>query len=345
MSGGLIQKLKSYYQQDRSFFLFSLVSLFVLFSTVGLLFWTFFHQPKVEDSYTIGYLQWNEDPLLKQNLEAFRNSFLEIDEGLSEVVFLETYDLHGDIANVEAALEHFNENDADLLFVQTDQLAVKVNSLKHFAPVIFSLVSYPKELGLVNNYQQSLNNFAGTRYWISPSEELDIIHRIDDEIQTITFLSESGSVASKAKRDEFIEANRIFQYTINLVEVSPEQNLTGLLESLSEESDLIYLGCDELFSLQNENTFFEISKKTGTPVMSCDSQLVKDRSLLSVAPDPNALGEIAGQLAYAALMGEAVETMPTLPSQVTFVSVNIDQFLALGYELTEEINLLIDQKY
>ena len=82
-------------------------------------------------------------------------------------------------------IQRFIDEKVDLIFTQTTSGTLIAKEMTQDIPIVFSVVTYPVEAGIIDDLSNSKNNLVGTRNYISIQTQFDFFTEIgsDKEIR------------------------------------------------------------------------------------------------------------------------------------------------------------------
>ena len=164
--------------------------------------------PETENGMvTIGIAGWNSDLTYGGNVEGFK-------DGLEENGYVEGKNVRFIIENAEGDLdvqreiiESFVEAEVDLIYSLTTPGTLAAKKVTSKIPIVFSIVTYPVESGVIEALESSGNNLVGTRNYISVQRQYSQFEKLYPLTKTLAFVhrkDEPNSVNQFNDMTEFL---------------------------------------------------------------------------------------------------------------------------------------------
>ena len=291
------------------------------------------------ETVTIGILPWVSDgnSVFESNIAGFKSALKNA--GFEEGVNIE-YIQRSANANPEtqrAIIESLIEEDVDLLYSLTTTGTLIAQDRVEHRPIVFSIVTYPVEAGLIHSLGQSKNNLVGTRNWFPLNLQLNAFLQVVPDPRVIGFLHRTGEVNSGIQLAEMRKAAS--QRGIEIVSISGAtlEELTKGLDNKITSVDALYSACDTLIQSHAEETIIARALKAQIPSFSCNSSGPEKGDLLGVVADYKGIGRLAGEKASLIIEGVPPTALETGNVSVPDIVINRDTARALGIVLPQEV--------
>ena len=141
-----------------------------------------------EKVLTIGIAGWNSDPTYGGNIEGFKDGLAEMGyvEGKNVRFILETPE--SDLETQREIIESFVEEEVDLIYSLTTPGTLVAKDVTSNIPIVFSIVTYPVESGVIEALESSGNNLVGTRNYISIQRQYYQFEKLYPSTKTLAFV-------------------------------------------------------------------------------------------------------------------------------------------------------------
>lgn len=285
-----------------------------------------------KESFVIGISPWLE-PQYDNNVQGFKDALAE--HGLIDgknVRFIEQ-NPQGDAQEQQKIIRSFIDRKVDLIYVLTAPGAVIAKSLTKDIPIVFSLVQFPVESGLVSSLEDSGNNLTGTRHYVPASKQFFAFERVVPHVESVAFVHEKGDIDSAQQLKEF--QGLLSQRGIKIVDM-PSGNLDDLKEKLNkqkDEFDSLYLACDPFVSSGADKVVIEFSKENQKPNFACSLDATLNGALVGNVVNFYNVGKMSGEKAALILMGAQPRWIRTQAPEESFVVINKKSAGELGITL------------
>lgn len=249
---------------------------------------------------------------------------------------------HADEEQQRAIARKFNQADVDLVYSLTTPGTQILKELIPNRPIVFSVVTYPVEVGLINALNSSGNNLVGTRNWVPVRDQLTIFRQLVPQAQTIGFVhrtNESNSTIQLHYMEQAASSSRMDIVDINGNNI---QELQQALNNAREHIDAVYSSCDTLVQGEAEDMIIAFSREQQLPSFSCNITGPFKGDLVGSVADFYQIGKLAGEQAALILSGASPEALQT--STVPRASIYVNQTRAQELGITIPQSLLLEAR-
>lgn len=316
----------------------SIVLLIVILVTLaaGAFYW-WSPDPEVteEKTITIGIAGWNSDLTYGGNVEGFKDGLVKNGYVEGENIRFITKNAESDLDLQRKIIESFVEAELDLIYSLTTPGTLVAKDLTSNIPIVFSIVTYPVESGIIEALEGSGNNLVGTRNYIPISRQYSQFEKIYPNTKTLAFVhrkDEPNSVSQYNEMKELLIPKGIEVMDIAAVDLD---DMRTQLESNIDSIDSLFLACDTLINVGGEEIVIELSKKHKKPNFGCLKGSIIKGALMGNIADFYEIGKTSGRQASLILAG-------TKPSSLLTESPASD-YLILNTTTAEEIGITIQQ--
>lgn len=252
--------------------------------------------------HIIGIAKWTDSPSYSSNVLGFKDGLLKMGfvEGKDVVYIIES--ANGDESKQREIIKEFRDKRVDMIYSLTGPTTLIAKEEAPDVPIVYSIVTYPVEAGLIKNWYASGNNLVGTSNHINFDTQFATFSEIVS-FKKIGFVHRQSGNSSQIPLEEL--KNYATKNNLTIIDI-PGANIDDLeknVKSSMNKIDIIYEACDTL--IQNgggkvATTLATLSKK---PVFSCLESGIQDGALASVTADNYKLGYTSGQDAGFILQG------------------------------------------
>jgi len=293
---------------------------------------------KGEASIEIGISRWvplgNE--AYDQNIQGFKDALTQAgyEEGKDVVYDLQVADADRDTQR--AIAQSFKDRGVALIYSQTTPGTLILKEEITDIPIVFSIVTYPVEAGLINSLKNSGNNLVGTRNWVPIGDQMALFRAIVPRVSAIGFAHRAGEPNSTIQLGEMRQA--ALPLGIRVVEIAGGDlsELTQKLESV-QGVDSIFSACDTLVQGEAEELIIAYAHRNKLPSFSCNSTGPFNGDLVGVVADFYQIGRLAGEKAVLILEGATPSSLSTDTVARPFVYVNQKTADFLGITIPQNI--------
>ncbi len=299
------------------------------------------------DPLVIGISRWvpEGNTAYDENIDGFKSAIAAAGyrEG-RDIIYLERTAASDSQAQLEIARE-FVESDVDLVYsLTTPGTQILAEHIEN-KPIVFSVVTYPVEAGLVESIETTGNNLTGTRNWVPVTDQMAILHELIPTARRLGFIHRDGELNSIVQLTELQKA--VVQYGIEVVEIAAVdvEELDGILESQRSNIDVLYSACDTLVQGEAESTIITFAQENSIPSFSCNESGPKAGDLAGLVADFRQIGQTAGERASLILSGVLPSALPVTTVVRPHLYVNQATADALGIVVPQEILIQAEEIY
>jgi putative tryptophan/tyrosine transport system substrate-binding protein len=294
--------------------------------------------PQVEkQTYTVGIAGWNSDDTYGQNIEGFKkglesNHFIEG----KNVEFI-THFAESNTAQQGSIIEAFIQRDVDLIYSLTTPGTLIAKNLTQSTPIVFSIVTYPEEAGVIESTLYSGNNLVGTRNYVSLENQFYTIEKVFPTLKTVIFAHRKDEPNSEI---QFTELSVLFKRKkIDLIKMGAVdvEDLKSQLDIHIFAADAVYLACDTLINNGGEEVVISVSNNKLVPTFGCLKSSVEKGATMGIVSDFHDIGAVAGRKAALILQGAHPSSLLTESGSKEFLVVNSKTTELLGITIPAAI--------
>jgi len=203
-------------------------------------------------------------------------------------------------------------------------------------PIVFSVVTYPVEAGLINDLEESGNNIVGTRNYISIENQFDFFGKIY-QIKKIGFIHRENELNSIIQMNESVEYGN--RHGIEIIDISATslENLENKINENISNVDALYQACDSLVQSGGEEIAIRIATENNKPTFSCNLDGVRGGALAGKVANFSDIGKESGLMAHRILEGSDIRNMKTEGPKKAYSIINLKTAESLGIEISKEL--------
>lgn len=237
---------------------------------------------------------------------------------------------------------HFLANKVDLVYSLTTPGTIVIKeTMAENTPIVFSIVTYPADSGLIEAFDYSGNNLVGTSNFIPLHHYVDLLLAALPKAKTLAIFHRKGEPNSKIQAVNLI---RLFKRKgIKVIDLQPQtiEETRSMAESLVGEVDGFITTTDTLMQDGAELALIAISKEHNIPILSSNKKGIEQGATFGPVADFYILGQLSGDMAGQILKGSVKphELMSKHQEPPTFL-VNKARMGALNITLNDTIGAL-----
>jgi len=288
-----------------------------------------------EEIITIGISQWVSNEEYTNNIRGFK-------DGLAEQGYIEGQNLALIIENPETdkakqreIIESFIDKDVDLMYTLTTPGTLIAKEMVQDKPIVFSIVTFPVEAGIIESLEYSGNNLIGTRNYISIARQYNQFEKIHPDTKKLAFVhrkDEPNSVIQYNEMKELLEKKGI--ETIDIAAVNLD-DVRSQLDSVINDVDTMFSSCDTLVQGGGEEIVIDFSRKHKKPSFTCNKDGVLKGALMGNVADFYNIGKSSGIKAGLILDGAKPSSLLTESPA--------EDYLIINTKTASEIGVVIPQ--
>jgi putative ABC transport system substrate-binding protein len=309
-------------------------ALFVLILVVVLLF-SGCTQTENKKTVTIGIARWVSNPEYDKNIEGFKAGLAENGYAEGENTEFITENPEANQSRQREIIRSFIDKKVDLIYSLTTPGTLIAKEMVQDKPIVFSIVTFPVETGVINSLESSGNNLVGTRNYISMERQYAQFEKIYPYTKTLAFIHRKGepnSVIQYNQTKDLLNKKGIEIIDIAAVDL---EDIKAQLNSVIDRTDSMFSACDTLVQSGGEEIVIEFSKKYKKPSFTCNKDGIKKGALMGDIADFYTIGKISGREAALILEG-------TNPSSILTES-PAEDYLMINTKTAAEIGIAIPQ--
>jgi len=286
--------------------------------------------------YTIGLATWSGYP---QCVQGFKDALST--RGLVEgkqLTFIQGA-IGGDKILQRKVANKLKKQNIDLVFsLTTPGTTIIKEVIPTNTPIVFSIVTYPADSGLIESFEYSGNNLVGTSNYVPLFHSIDLLLAVLPTTKSVAIFHRNGEPNSKIQTANL---SRYFKKkAIKVTDVSVEniKELKMKATALINEVDVFITTTDTLMQGGGELALIELSLTHKMPILSANKKGIEQGATFGVVADFYQLGNMAGEMAAHILLDkalpESIESKLQEPASYLFNKHSINK---LGINIPEHL--------
>ena len=264
----------------------------------------FFCSQVLATEYTVGLATWSGYP---QCVQGFKDALAS--RGLIEgkqLTFIQG-EIGADKILQRRVAEDFKKQNIDLIFsLTTPGTTIIKEVIPTKTPIVFSIVTYPADSGLIESFEYSGNNLVGTSNYVPLSHAIDLLLGVLPATRSVAIFHRKGEPNSKIQTANFY---RYFKKNgIKVIDVTAQsiEELKVKAIALVNEVDVFVTTTDTLIQSGGEQALINISLTHKIPILSANKKGIEQGATFGVVADFYQLGNMAGKMAAHILLDKAL---------------------------------------
>jgi len=256
--------------------------------------------------YKIGLSVWSGYP---QSVKGFKDSLAEqgfIEGENTQFIYRNA---NADKQTQNEIAKEFQNQKLDLIYSLTTPGTVIVkDTLDPETPIVFSIVTYPADSGLIESFNYSGNNLVGTSNYVPLVHYVDLLIKLMPDIKKVAIFHRKGEPNSKIQA---LNLSRLFRRNkIQVIDQQPSSidEVASMGKALISQVDAFITTTDTLMQSGGEQALIQLSKQYKVPILSSNKQGIIDGSTFGTVADFYILGKMSGDMAAKILNGQSTPT-------------------------------------
>ncbi|MEC4726074.1 ABC transporter substrate-binding protein [Shewanella sp. D64] len=296
---------------------------------------THLNQARADTQYRVGIAAWSG---YNTSIQGFKDGMA--DAGLVEHIHV-SY-LAGEIGSdkqlQKKVAQEFKRLKVDLVYsLTTPGTAIMKEILPEQMPIVFSIVTYPADSGLIESFEYSGNNLVGTSNFIPLINYISLLNLIQPNVKLVAIFHRKGEPNSNIQAANLIRLLKREGITSINLEPSDINELTQMAMEQVGKVDLFITTTDTLLQGGGEAALIDISLQHKLPILSSNKSGIEQGSTFGPVADFYTLGKMAGKKAAKILLEKISPTrLETELQNPPLFLANKDSLKQLGIVLSNE---------
>lgn len=293
--------------------------------------------------YTVGICNYVDDASLNQIADSIQTRLVELGEE-NNVEFKLLYDnCNADASVMEQIIADFTAERVDLMIGIATPVAMRMQSATEDSeiPIVFSAVSDPLAVGLVESLEVPGANITGTSDYLDTAAVIKLIFALDPDAKKIGLLYDQGQDSSATA---IVEARAALD-ALGVEYI--ERTGTTTDEIMLAANAFVADGVDAVFTPQDntvmtaELAIYEIFTQNGIPHYTGADSFALNGAFIGYGVDYANLGvETANMVADILLNGKNASDVAVMTFDNGTATVNTETAAALGYDFDAIVDTL-----
>jgi putative tryptophan/tyrosine transport system substrate-binding protein len=290
-----------------------------------------------ETTYRIGIARWVTNEEYDRNITAFKTALADAGyiEGVNVIYMEENPNADRDVQRT--IIQDFVDSDIDLIYSLTTPGTLIAKEIALEIPIVFSIVTFPVESGLIESMAVSGNNLVGTSNWISIDKQLFALHSIVPDARTIGFVHRAGEPNSVIQFERMETVSEKHNLTIIDVAANSVEEIQDELLAVTDDIDALFLACDTLIQSGGEEIVIAVALEHQIPTLSCNKSSIHKGALIGDIADFANIGELAGAKAVQVLNGTAPTNLTSESQRGSYLIINLQTADLLNLTVSDNI--------
>lgn len=291
---------------------------------------------------SVGIISWVESPDIRDNINGFKNELNRAGYVEGETItFIEAPIAHADPEVHRSSVEMLQQANVDLIYsLTTPGTLIVQEEIDDMTPIVFSVVTYPVEAGLVESLQRPGKQTTGSRTWVPVEQQIRVFRELVPSINHLAFVYRDGEPNSEIQRANMKRVGALFDIRITPVPVTSISEISTKLSEIvegPESVNALYAACDTLIQAQGGVAeIITFADQYVLPTMTCNVSGVEEGMLLSIAADFTDTGRVAAE--------KAIEIFSGVPPSVIEVTTTVRPRMYINEGAADKLGIIIPQE-
>ena len=306
---------------------------------IRLIIFTFFVLTSVgayASEFTVGLSVWSGYP---DSVKGFKDGLAL--EGLVEGKNLRF--IQGEVGADKglqiSVAEKFRAENVDLVYsLTTPGTAIVKGVIPETTPIVFSIVTYPADSGLIESFEYSGNNLVGTSNYISLRHYIKLLKTILPMTKQVAVFHRRGEPNSKIQASNMLRHLKREGIKVIDIEADSVAQVEAKAVELIGNVDVFMTTTDTLMQSGGEAALVKISLNNGIPILSSNKKGIEGGASFGPVADFYVLGKMSGIKAAKILKDKIPPTkIETELQDPPVVLVNRSSIKKLGINLPNDL--------
>jgi putative ABC transport system substrate-binding protein len=282
----------------------------------------------------IGIARWDDSAEYSTNIQGFKDGLQRMGyvEGINVSYLVES--AHSNASAQKEIIKDFIDKKVDMIYTLTTPGTLIAKNETRTIPIVFSIVLYPVDAGLIKNWYASENNLVGTSNHVSIEKQFSFYSELVP-IKKVAFVHRQGEPNSQIQLEELKNYASENNMTVVDIAATDLKDLKEKISSSIDEVDSTYESCDTLVQNGGDLITTNVAISHKKPSFSCHQSGAENGALAADAPDFYKLGLVSGQKAGFVLQGIRPESLVSDVDANEYTIINLKTAQKLGLNVTE----------
>lgn len=284
----------------------------------------------------VGIIQIVEHPALDAARKGFLDELAQKGYKEGENLEVEYQNAQGDQANLQTIARQLVQDKCDLILAIATPSAVAMANETSDIPILITAVTDPVSAKLVKSNEKPGTNVTGTTDMNPVKDQLKLIKDIVPTAKKVGILYNSSEVNSQVQVKIAEDAAPALGLELVKVTVTASSEVMQAAQSLAGRVDAIYLPTDNMV-ISSLASVIKIAEENKIPLISGESESVKNGAIATVGIDYYKLGQTTGDMALKIIKGDEPQDMAIEGQEGTDLTLNLKAAKNMGVTISEEM--------
>lgn len=192
----------------------------------------------------------------------------------------------------------FKKAEVDLVYsLTTPGTTIIKEIMPQTTPIVFSIVTYPADSGLIESFEYSGNNLVGTSNYVELTNYVKLLKTILPHTKTLAIFHRKKEPNSKIQAANMIRLLK--REGIRTIDLEPEsvEEMRQMALDIAAKVDVFMTTTDTLCQGGGEAALIKISLQKRIPILSSNKIGIEEGSTFGPVADFYVLGRMSGEMA------------------------------------------------
>ena len=192
----------------------------------------------------------------------------------------------------------FKKAEVDLVYsLTTPGTTIVKEIMPQTTPIVFSIVTYPADSGLIESFEYSGNNLVGTSNYVELIYYVKLLKTILPHTKTLAIFHRKKEPNSKIQAANMIRLLK--REGIRTIDLEPEsvEEMRQMALDITAKVDVFMTTTDTLCQGGGESALIKISRQQKIPILSSNKIGIDEGSTFGPVADFYILGKMSGEMA------------------------------------------------
>lgn len=287
-------------------------------------------------SVSIGINQIAEHPALDDSREGFKEALKSKGYEEGKNLTIDFKNAQGDTSTSQMISQNYVNEKKDLIFAIGTPSAQSAFNVTKEIPIIVTAITDAKKAGLIESYEKSNTNVAGTSDAAPLDKQFKLLKELFSNSKRVGIIYNTSEVNSEIQIEKIKEIAKNNNLELVISGVNTVNDVSTALDVMLPKVDALYTLTDNLVA----SSMPLISKKAiekKIPVIGGEEAHVKAGALITEGINYKKLGFEAGLKAVEVLEGKPIKEMTVSTLNDTELVINENTLKALGFDIPKDI--------
>lgn len=289
-----------------------------------------------DEMISIGISQIVEHPALDSARKGFIDALESKGFKDGEKVSIEIQNAQGDIPTAQIIAKDFVSQKKDMILaIATPTAQAAFNATKEI-PILITAVTDPVDAGLVQAWEKSGTNVAGTSDSAPMKKQLELIKKLVPNAKKVGIMFNTSETNSELQVSKAKELAPDFDFEIITSGVTNTNEVSQALDALVNKIDVLYVPTDNLIASSMPLVSAKCNEKK-IPIIGAEKAHVELGALATEGIDYYKLGFQTGLMAVEVLEGKSPKDMAVETLKNTELVINNKVAELLNIDIPEDL--------